>query len=127
MKHGAFVCSIDAAHQDLSSGMFILGVGSMVSVPEGFKSDNMRIFWGILKRISKQLWMAVTIDWVVLWSRVRYRLIELSQLYVPCTSMVYATVHSGYQTWSNLGHLTNILHILHCKSNKIATLDCCNY
>ena len=37
VKHDAFLCSIDSVHRDLSFGMFILGVGSLVMVPEGFK------------------------------------------------------------------------------------------
>ena len=65
VKHGAFVCSIDAAHQDLSDGMFILGVGPLVMVPEGFKSMDVQLFGGIVKRISKQLWMAFSLDWLV--------------------------------------------------------------
>ena len=44
VKHGAFMSSIDAAHQDLSNGMFILGVDPLVMIPEGFKSMNIQLF-----------------------------------------------------------------------------------
>jgi hypothetical protein len=46
VKHGAFVCSIDAAHQDLSDDMFILGVRPLVMVPEWFKSIDVQLFGG---------------------------------------------------------------------------------
>ena len=65
VKHGPFVCSIDAAHQDLSDGMLILVVGPLLMVPEWFKSMDIQLFGGRIKRISKQLWMAVSFDWLV--------------------------------------------------------------
>ena len=46
VKHGPFVRSIDAAHQDLSDGMLILGVGTLVMVPEWFKSMDIQLFGG---------------------------------------------------------------------------------
>ena len=36
--------SIDAAHQDLSNGMFILGVDPLVMIPEGLKKMNIQLF-----------------------------------------------------------------------------------
>ena len=65
VKHGAFMCSIDAAHQDLSDGMFILGVGPLVMVPEGFNCMDVQLFRGKFLRISMQIWIAITIDWSV--------------------------------------------------------------
>ena len=62
VKHGPFVRSIDAAHQDLSDGMLILGVGPLVMVPEGFNCMDVQLFRGKFLRISMQLWIAVTID-----------------------------------------------------------------
>ena len=61
------------------------------------------ILGGIIKHISYQVWMCVSFDLLVRLGRVWYHLIEISHIYVPSTNKFYASVQSGYKTWSNLG------------------------